>query len=71
MVINRDIQLAIVLGLAMIFSLTVAGFSGTLVPLIMHKLGKDPAASATVFITTVTDVFGFMAFLGLASLVMG
>jgi magnesium transporter len=48
----------------------VAGFFGTLVPLIMQKLGKDPATSATIFITTATDILGFMAFLGLATLIL-
>lgn len=70
LVFNQDVRLAAVLALAMVASLTVAGFFGTLVPLIMQKLGKDPAASATVFITTATDVFGFMAFLGLAKLIL-
>jgi magnesium transporter len=36
----------------------------------MKKIGKDPASSATVFITTATDVFGFIAFLGLATLIL-
>lgn len=70
MIINRDPQLAIILGLAMTLALTVSGFFGTLVPLIMHKLGKDPAASATVFITMATDMFGFMSFLWLATVLL-
>lgn len=68
--VNRDVKVAIVLGSAMVINLFVAGFFGTLVPIVMKKLGKDPAASATVFITTATDVLGFMAFLGLATLVL-
>jgi len=67
---NRDVRLAIVLALAMICNLLVAGFFGTMVPLIMSKLGKDPAASATIFITTATDVLGFLVFLGLATLLL-
>lgn len=70
MIFNRDIGVAFVLAVAMIVNLLVAGFFGTLVPLIMAKLGKDPATSATIFITTATDVLGFMAFLGLASIVL-
>lgn len=69
-IFNRDIKIGVVLGLAMIINLLVAGFFGTLVPLIMKRLGKDPAASATVFITTATDVLGFLAFLGLATLML-
>ncbi|MPM41008.1 Magnesium transporter MgtE [bioreactor metagenome] len=67
---NHDPLLAFVLALAMISNLLVAAFAGTLIPLIMHKLGKDPATSATVFITTATDVLGFLSFLGLATLIL-
>lgn len=68
---NRDLKLALVLAIAMIINLLVAGFFGTLIPLIMARLGKDPAASATIFITTATDVLGFLAFLGLATIILG
>lgn len=68
--INGDFQIAIILALAMVINLQVAAFFGTIVPLVMSKLGKDPAASATIFITTATDVLGFLAFLGLATLVL-
>lgn len=57
-----------IITIAMIFNLIVAGFFGAVIPLIMKRLGKDPATSATIFITTTTDVLGFLAFLGLASL---
>lgn len=60
----------VVIGVAMVVNLIVAGFFGTLIPLVMRALGKDPATSATVFTTTATDVFGFLIFLGLASLVL-
>ena len=60
----------VIITVAMIFNLIVAGFFGAIIPLIMKKLGKDPATSATIFITTATDVLGFLAFLGLASLVL-
>lgn len=68
--LNRDILIGIVLGLAMVTNLFIAGTFGTLVPVLMKKLGKDPASSATIFITTATDVFGFLAFLGLATLIL-
>lgn len=67
---NRDLGVALILAAAMIINLLVAGFFGTLVPLIMERLHKDPATSATIFITTATDVLGFLAFLGLASLLL-
>ena len=71
-VLVKDHQpaLALVLALAMVINLIVAAIFGTLVPLIMSKLRKDPAASATIFITTGTDVIGFLAFLGLATLIL-
>ncbi len=69
-VVNHDYKIAIILAMAMVINLLVAAFFGTLVPLIMSKLGKDPAASATIFITTATDVLGFLVFLGLATAVL-
>lgn len=69
-VLNRDYKIALVLAMAMVINLLVAAFFGTLVPLVMSKLGKDPAASATIFITTATDVLGFLVFLGLGTIVL-
>ncbi|MCW1908818.1 MAG: magnesium transporter [Candidatus Saccharibacteria bacterium] len=69
-VLNHDFKIAFILAMAMIINLLVAACFGTIVPLIMQKLGKDPAASATIFITTATDVLGFMAFLGLATIIL-
>lgn len=70
MVVNKNAKIAIILGSAMIINLLVAAFFGTMVPLVMKKLGKDPATSATIFITTATDILGFMAFLGLATVIL-
>lgn len=67
---DNDWKIALILALAMVVNLVVAAFFGTLVPLIMSKLKKDPASSATIFITTATDVLGFLAFLGLATLIL-
>lgn len=67
---NGDTKIALILATAMIINLLVAGFFGTLVPLLMAKFKKDPATSATVFITTATDVLGFLAFLGIATLLL-
>jgi len=66
--ISKDYWMAGILAVAMVLNLIVAAIFGTLIPLIMVKLNKDPASSATVFITTATDVFGFLAFLGLATI---
>ncbi|MCK5575420.1 MAG: magnesium transporter, partial [Sphingomonadales bacterium] len=55
---------------AMMINLIVAGLSGILIPIVLDRMDVDPAVSSTVFVTTVTDVVGFFAFLGLASLVL-
>ncbi len=68
---DHDPKIALILALAMVINLIVAALFGTLVPLIMQKLHKDPATSATIFITTATDVLGFLAFLGLATIILG
>ena len=61
-------KLALVIAAALVFNLFCAGLAGILVPLGLKKVGADPAVASTVFVTTVTDVIGFLAFLGLASL---
>ena len=63
-------SLGILLFLAMIINLFVAGAAGTLIPLGLKALKVDPALASTVFITTFTDVCGFAAFLGLATIVL-
>ncbi|NEV64589.1 magnesium transporter [Thiorhodococcus minor] len=60
--------LAMVIAVAMMLNLLAAAFSGIAVPIILHRLGIDPALSGAVILTTVTDVVGFLSFLGLASL---
>ncbi len=62
--------LGLVIAAAMMFNMAVAGLSGTLIPLVLERLGIDPAIASGVFVTTVTDVVGFFAFLGLAGLVL-
>jgi len=51
----------------MVINLLVAALAGILVPLLLDKAGADPAVSSAVFVTTITDVVGFFAFLGLAT----
>ena len=70
-VFNRSPILGVVLGTSMILNLVIAGFFGTLIPLVLSRIGKDPATSATIFITTATDVLGFFIFLGLAKILLG
>lgn len=67
---DGDWLIGLILAFAMIINLIIAAIFGTLVPLIMKKLGKDPATSATIFITTATDIFGFLAFLGIAKFIL-
>ncbi|WP_319529008.1 magnesium transporter [uncultured Cohaesibacter sp.] len=59
-------QLGFVIGTALVVNLFCAGLSGILIPIGLNKAGADPAIASSVFITTVTDVVGFFAFLGLA-----
>lgn len=61
-------QLGLVIGVAMIVNLVAAALAGILIPLGLNRLGLDPAIASGVFVTTVTDVVGFFAFLGLAAL---
>jgi len=65
-----DIVLSVVIGLAIIVNLVVAAFSGAFLPLLLTKLRIDPALAGGVILTTITDVIGFVAFLGLAALVI-
>jgi len=62
--------LAAVIGMAMVVNMMAASLSGAAIPLVLHALGRDPAQSSSIFMTTVTDVVGFAAFLGFALLFM-
>ena len=65
------IVLGIVIGMAMIINMLAAGTAGILIPLTLNRLRIDPAIASSVFVTTITDVVGFFAFLGLAGLWFG
>ncbi len=65
-----DLKLGLVLGMAMIVNQIVAALGGVMVPLTLERMGLDPALASGTFVTTLTDVMGFFAFLGLASLVL-
>ncbi len=60
-------EIGLIIGVAMIVNMIVAGLSGTVIPLGLERIGVDPAIASTVFLTTITDVIGFFAFLGLAA----
>ncbi len=63
-------MLGVVIGVAMLGNMIVAGLTGAGIPLMLRRFGMDPAVSSAVFVTTVTDIFGFMLFLGMASALM-
>jgi len=63
----HDPRIGLIIAAAMVINLVCAALAGTLIPLGLQRAGVDPAVSSTVFLTTVTDVVGFLAFLGLAA----
>ncbi len=63
-----QIGIAVIIAVAMILNLLVASIAGISIPLILDRMGIDPALSGAVILTTVTDVVGFVTFLGLATL---
>ena len=65
---SQSFPLGVVMTVAMIFSMVIASLAGAAIPIILTSIGKDPAQSSSVILTTVTDVFGFLSFLGLATL---
>jgi magnesium transporter len=68
---HGDPVLGLVLGAAMIINMFVASTAGTLIPLGLRAANVDPALASSVFITTMTDMLGFVSFLGLATFFMG
>ena len=65
---SRSWGLTTVIGISMIVSMTLAGLSGAIIPMILRALKQDPAQSSSIILTTVTDVVGFFSFLGLATI---
>ena len=63
----KEFNLSILIGISMILNMIVAGLFGILVPVSLKKLNIDPALASSVFVTTITDVIGFLSFLGLGS----
>ena len=64
----QDFMLGLIIGVAMVMNLIIAGFAGTIIPLALVRIKIDPALASAVILTTITDVFGFLSFLGLATL---
>ncbi len=65
-----DYKLGVVIAAAMVINLLFAGFFGAAIPLVLKKIGIDPAVASSVLLTTVTDIVGFFAFLGLAKVIL-
>ncbi len=63
----KEINLSILIGISMVLNMIVAGLFGILVPVSLKKLNIDPALASSVFVTTITDVIGFLSFLGIGS----
>ena len=63
----QDIQLSMIISVSMILTMVVAGLFGILVPVTLKKMNIDPAIASSVFVTTITDVIGFLSFLGVAA----
>ncbi|MGH8736471.1 MAG: magnesium transporter [Burkholderiales bacterium] len=65
---SRSPGLALILAIAMVVSMIIAGIAGALVPMLLERFGQDPATASTIILTTVTDCTGFFSFLGTATL---
>ena len=64
----KEFNLSILIGVSMILNMIVAGLFGILVPISLKKFNIDPAIASSVFVTTITDVIGFLSFLGLGAI---
>jgi magnesium transporter len=60
--------LVLVIAISMVMAMVAAGFAGAVVPIVLTRLGQDPAQSSSIVLTTVTDIAGFFSFLGIATL---
>ncbi len=67
---SRSAGLALVMALAMVVSMTIAGIAGALVPILLKRFGLDPAQASSIVLTTVTDIAEFMSFLSIATLLV-
>lgn len=67
---SGSLGLVAVIAMSMVLAMVAAGFAGAVVPIMLKRLGQDPAQSSSIVLTTVTDVAGFFSFLGIATLLM-
>lgn len=67
---SQSLGLVLVITISMVLAMTAAGFAGAVIPIVLTRLGQDPATSSSIILTTVTDVAGFFSFLGIATLLM-
>jgi magnesium transporter len=65
---NHDLSLSLIFALSIIVNFSLAGLFGSSIPILIHRIGLDPAIASPIFLTTLTDIFGFLTFLGLATL---
>jgi magnesium transporter len=63
----HDSVLSLIISMSMIITMMVAGLFGIVVPITLKKMGIDPAIASSVFVTTITDVIGFVSFLGVSA----
>ena len=63
----NDIQLSLIISISMVLNMIVAGLFGILVPISLKRFNIDPAIASSVFVTTITDVIGFLSFLGIGA----
>lgn len=68
---SGQVGLVIVIASSMVIAMVAAGMAGALVPIILKRLGQDPAVASSIVLTTVTDIAGFLSFLGIATLLSG
>ncbi|MDH5692198.1 MAG: magnesium transporter [Gammaproteobacteria bacterium] len=68
---SSSVGLALVTASSMILAMVAAAFSGVIIPVMLSSLGQDPAQSSSIILTTITDVVGFFAFLGIATILSG
>ncbi|MDP2282821.1 MAG: magnesium transporter, partial [Pseudohongiella sp.] len=68
---SQSLGLVLIICSAMILAMIAAGFAGAIVPIMLVRFGQDPAQASSIILTTVTDIVGFFAFLGIATLLSG
>jgi len=66
----KNVWLGVIIAMAMIINMVVAGVAGSLIPVVLRRMNIDPAVASSVFVTTCTDVAGFFSFLGIATLLL-